>query len=318
VGGRIVLTSQLPEPGGLTMTVPARQPRTGLLVALLVVLGLVLVGGVIAAAFVLRGSHRPEPTPSPPSVGSQEPSQPAVPPPTKQPTPQPPTVPSVVGMQSEEARSTLEEAGFKLGAVTYQAGSEEQKGIVLSQSPAADSQAAEGAAVAVTCGGGSGQIQIPADLVDKPVDEVEKRLTELGLHGRRKYYPRPREQYAEGTVFGLEPSAGSYVEPGATITLMVSQLPPAPAPSETRIVGTWSSDSVGSRWEFKADGEARHQDLRTGRWDGPWKWKLGEEGVLTLETSGYSSRFQVTFGDNDSMVWKRLGGRGESLPFRRD
>ncbi len=56
-------------------------------------------------------------------------------------------VPKVVGRGLTHAKKELERAGFSAGKVTYRLDEDRRGGIVLRQTPAADSMAAKGAAV---------------------------------------------------------------------------------------------------------------------------------------------------------------------------
>jgi len=112
-----------------TAVAPRRRTRRSLLALGAVLLALVLLGGL---AWALSRE------PSNPSNGAAQRVE----------------VPDVVGLSLEEAQGRLDKAGLKLGSRTEAASSETTAGSVISQDPAAGSEADRGTAVDVVVSSG--------------------------------------------------------------------------------------------------------------------------------------------------------------------
>jgi len=290
-----------PPPRDPTIPLPPR-PRSSAapMVAMAIVCG--LIGVVVLAAAIAKGLG------SGPHLSAPPPQQPPV---------RSVLVPDLIGLPSAEARARVEAAGLVLRLGGYVQSTEAEKNHVMTQSPLGNASVAERSDVTIQLGSGPGLVRIPPELSDRPVAEVESRLDELGLRHERKYFDRPATMYPDGTVFGFDPSAGEEVQPGSTVTLMVSRIPPAPPPGTQPIVGSWVGRNVASRWKFESSGVARHQDLETGNWDETWNWSVSGD-VLALTLGSRTSRFRLSFPDSSSMQWDRVGGETERRTFRRE
>ena len=130
------------------------------------------------------------------------------------------TVPNVVGMTQEEADQTLVDMGF---VVQVQQGeSDEPEGTVFDQDPDANQQVPEGATVTIMVSSGPGTVAVP-DVTGRPEAEARNALAEVGLQASRT--EEASNDVPAGNVIRTEPSAGSQVEPNATVTLVVSTGP---------------------------------------------------------------------------------------------
>jgi eukaryotic-like serine/threonine-protein kinase len=168
------------------------------------------------------------------------------------------TVPDLVGMQQAEAAATLAAAGFTLGTVTQVPSADVPAGSVVSQSPAAGTQASTGATVTisvssggtasgsptpivtpsptdstiitpsvspstiVTPTGGTGAQGIP-DVTGMTEAEATSTLTAAGcaVQVRRE----SNAVVASGTVIMQQPGPGTVVSAGSPVLIVVSSGP---------------------------------------------------------------------------------------------
>lgn len=129
-------------------------------------------------------------------------------------------VPKVVGMQLDEARAALHDAGFDVGDIRYENSADAPADTILAQDPAAGKKAAKGSRVNVTISKGEAQVEVP-DLADMTAEQARSALSKAGL----KYTAGAAEHsdtVEENHVVRQEPAAGEMVAAGATITYYLS------------------------------------------------------------------------------------------------
>ncbi|MEU6821155.1 Stk1 family PASTA domain-containing Ser/Thr kinase [Streptomyces atriruber] len=89
-------------------------------------------------------------------------------------------VPDVTGESEEDATADLEDAGLKVEIAPSRVNSDEDKGAVAAQSPAADKTIAEGDTVKLTISKGPPMIEVP-DVTGMSVDEAKDELEGAGF-----------------------------------------------------------------------------------------------------------------------------------------
>ncbi len=131
------------------------------------------------------------------------------------------TVPDVTGKPIAQARTTLEQAGFKVGTETEVYSSEVSSGNVVSTDPRAGEQAEKGATIKINVSKGTEQVSVP-DLKGKSADDAQKALSQAGLNGKQgdAVYS---DDVAEGAVASQETSAGAKANKGDTIVYHLSK-----------------------------------------------------------------------------------------------
>jgi len=141
-------------------------------------------------------------------------------------------VPSVVGETVEDAQTILGEAGFE-DAVTEQA-SDEDEGIVISQSPEGGSQADRGSEVTIVVSSGPSTVAVPDVLCQSP-SEAQAEIEDAEL-----VYEESGEEFdtdcPAGTVSSQSPAPETQVAPGQTVRVTISlgaSPSPSPTPTET-------------------------------------------------------------------------------------
>ena len=160
-----------------------------------IVLGIIIVGGLVALFLLLYKSI----------VGT---------------TPQV-RVPHVEGLTVQGARSTLVNAGLKVGNVTQRASDTVPKGNVISQDPRAGQMADKASGVDLVVSSGPKQISIP-DVRGQNVDTATATLEGLKFVVTTTSQPSSKPS---GTVLAMNPPPHSKATKGTTITLTVSSGP---------------------------------------------------------------------------------------------
>jgi beta-lactam-binding protein with PASTA domain/predicted Ser/Thr protein kinase len=140
------------------------------------------------------------------------------------------TVPGVIGMTEEDARATLEGAGFGVDATTTE--SPEEAGTVVDQDPAPDTDVPEGSTVTIVVSTGPALARVP-DIVCDPIPDARAQITDAGLVPEN-VGSEFSEDCDAGTVASQSPEANTEVEVGSTVEYVRSKGPePTPSPTPT-------------------------------------------------------------------------------------
>ncbi len=131
-------------------------------------------------------------------------------------------VPSVLGLDVDEARRTLEEAGFRLGEITQVYDDRVPSGRVVEQNPKAETNLEVGSSVDIAVSKGPRPVAVPS-VVGKTLDEAEAALAEAGL--KAQVTQEYSDTVPEGRVISQSPKAGTFLPPGSTVRLVVSRGP---------------------------------------------------------------------------------------------
>ncbi|MEJ3658927.1 Stk1 family PASTA domain-containing Ser/Thr kinase [Actinomycetes bacterium KLBMP 9759] len=164
-------------------------------------------------------------------------------------------MPSVVGLEREAALQLLSDANL-VATITETADDSIAEGVVAAADPQPDAQLLRGASVNLTVS--SGRPTVPDIAPGTPVAAAEKAIREAKLDpelGEK----RDREYSAtvpEGAVIRTEPSAGSKLPVGGTVTIITSRGAP---PDEIDV-----PDVVGSSYE-DAERELERLGLKAER-----------------------------------------------------
>ncbi len=126
-------------------------------------------------------------------------------------------VPSTAGLGEEEANEELEAAGFE-AAVERVNSDSVKSGVVIRSEPGGGNTATKGSTVTLFVSRGPKQIKVPV-LVGSQREEAVQRIRSRGLE------PSISEEESsepKGRVIQQSPDAGSLVEPGATVAIVIS------------------------------------------------------------------------------------------------
>jgi serine/threonine-protein kinase len=172
-----------------------QRRRRRLLVIGSVVALLVIAGAVLAAVLVNRGSGTP--------VAAA-----------------PVAVPNVVNQDQATATQSIQAAGLTVGQVTQVASTAQQKGLVVSTTPAGGAQVAKGSAVGLSIGSGPDAITVP-DVSGQTASAATAALKQAGFTGNINT-DQTDSLVPKGRVVETDPPKGSQAAPGDAITLKVS------------------------------------------------------------------------------------------------
>jgi beta-lactam-binding protein with PASTA domain/tRNA A-37 threonylcarbamoyl transferase component Bud32 len=137
-------------------------------------------------------------------------------------------IPDVRALTAQEAVDALEAAGFIVRQIT-QTSSSVPVGDVISQSPSPGQRIARGSTVEITVSSGAEQATVPG-VVGSGQGEAENAIVNANLVVGSVTSQTSAEP--AGTVIGQNPSAGTQVEIGSSVSIVVSSGgAPAPVPS---------------------------------------------------------------------------------------
>lgn len=129
----------------------------------------------------------------------------------------PVVVANVVDKNVDEATKQLKADGFEV-RITRET-NDKAEDTVISQDPAAQASVPRGSTIRLTVSDGPEPTSLP-NVVSQTFEQAQSRLTALGLKVNRT--SAPSESIDEGKVISQNPSSGSRVVKGDTITLTVS------------------------------------------------------------------------------------------------
>mgnify|MGYP002152237218 CR=1 FL=1 len=129
-------------------------------------------------------------------------------------------VPNVVGLTPEDAAELIEEANLTVGPITERASDEVEEGLIIEQSPEADTEAPEGSEVALVISLGPDVSPVP-DVVGMTESDARRELRDGGFEDEveREY----NSDIPDGQVFRQNPEAGKEAAPGTVVTIFVSR-----------------------------------------------------------------------------------------------
>ena len=124
----------------------------------------------------------------------------------------------VVGKQADSAETILKGDGFK---VTQKGKSSDTvpEGQVISQNPAAGSEADKGSTVTITVSRGLAQVTVP-NVINLPEGEARRQIEGEGFEV--SVDNAPSATIAAGTVISQDPGANRKADKGSTVTIVVS------------------------------------------------------------------------------------------------
>ncbi|HWC38813.1 MAG TPA: PASTA domain-containing protein, partial [Acidimicrobiales bacterium] len=143
------------------------------------------------------------------------------------------TVPDVTGQNISSATTQLQQAGFTVSQQAQQ--SNQTPGTVIDQSPAGNTQAAQGSKVTLTVSSGPAQVTVP-DVVGEDQATAANRLGSAGLT-LGSVSNQPSATVPSGNVITTSPGPGSKVNRGSTVNLVVSSGQPQPTAQVPNVVG---------------------------------------------------------------------------------
>ena len=130
------------------------------------------------------------------------------------------TIPSVVGKDENAAKSAITAAGLTVGTVSEASSDTVESGLVISQSPSANSETESGGKVNIVLSSGPNKKKV-TDVIGHESSRAQSELAGDGFKLDLK------ETYSDdmraGLVVSTSPDRGTYVQPGSTVTITVSK-----------------------------------------------------------------------------------------------
>jgi serine/threonine-protein kinase len=137
--------------------------------------------------------------------------------------PPPVPVPELVGLSLAEAKAALKEAKLTIGAVTKAFSEGFSEGQVMRQSVRAEQEAPQASAIDVVLSRGPAPVPVP-NVVGRTKERAVEALDALG------FVVDVQEEFSKrierGTVIAQVPTHGSELQPGESVTIVVSLGPP--------------------------------------------------------------------------------------------
>lgn len=151
-------------------------------------------------------------------------------------------VPNVSGQTREQAERTLDDAGLGV-AVETRDSSDVPSDTVIETSPPAGESVKRGSQVTLIVSSGPGRVSVPP-VVGQQLNAAEQQLSAVGLASSTSEESSGRPA---GEVISQSPDAGTRVDPGSTVALVVSSGPePVTEVDVPNVVGLTRSDAVSN------------------------------------------------------------------------
>ena len=129
-------------------------------------------------------------------------------------------VPPVVGKDENAAKSAITAAGLTVGTVSEASSDTVESGLVISQSPSANSETESNGKVNIVLSSGPNKKKV-TDVIGHESSRAQSELAGDGFKVEVK------ETYSDdmraGLVVSTSPDRGTYVQPGSTVTITVSK-----------------------------------------------------------------------------------------------
>ena len=129
-------------------------------------------------------------------------------------------IPDLQGLTISQATKLLQNTGLLLGDQLPQASTDRPKDTIISQSPARDILVSKGSTVDIVISTGPGQVAVPNVVGMVTVDDARVALTKANL--TLGTVTQQSADAAAGTVISSDPVAGMMVDPGSTVSLVIS------------------------------------------------------------------------------------------------
>ena len=130
------------------------------------------------------------------------------------------TVPPVVGKDENAAKSAITAAGLTVGTVSEASSDTVESGLVISQSPSANSETESGGKVNIVLSSGPNKKKV-TDVIGHESSRAQSELAGDGFKVEVK--ETHSDDMRAGLVVSTSPDRGTYVQPGSTVTITVSK-----------------------------------------------------------------------------------------------
>ena len=149
-------------------------------------------------------------------------------------------VPDLIGLSTVQATASLEQSGLAVGKIIEEESSSVATGIVLNQDPKVDSLVARGSTVTLIISGQSRIVSVP-NVAEMTPEEARTELNQARLS--MEVVPTYDAVTPEGAIVGQLPVAETLVDPGSTVTVLVSLGLPGTQIPTPRVMGLSAEDA---------------------------------------------------------------------------
>jgi serine/threonine-protein kinase len=170
------------------------------------------------------------------------------------------TVPNLVGKSATDAAAEL--AHLDLKADVHQVPNDQPAGTVLAQDPKPGVKLPVGQSVRINVSKGPQPVSVPS-VINEPIDQASSELQALGFHVSTNFVD---SNQPANTVIDQNPSSGTSIGKGSTVTLTVSK-----GPKTTPVPDVTSYDLTLAQQTLQASGFRSHvtyQDVADPSQDG--------------------------------------------------
>ncbi len=129
-------------------------------------------------------------------------------------------IPDVKGQDEANAKSALNSAGFQVN-VTYEHSKDVEQGKVISQTPDAAAMGKEGDTITILVSQGVESVKVPT-LTGKTQQDASTALSDVGL-SMGNVTSEYSDSVAEGLIISQSTAAGSYVDIGSSVSVVISK-----------------------------------------------------------------------------------------------
>lgn len=127
--------------------------------------------------------------------------------------------PKLIGLSKEDAVKMLTAAGFELGNTREEYSDSADAGIVIDQDPVADKDIAKGSKINLVVSAGREKVKVP-NVTGRDQNEAIRIIQSAGLQVGN--ISQQQNNASANTVISQEPRAGSEVEKGSSMSIVVS------------------------------------------------------------------------------------------------
>lgn len=131
-----------------------------------------------------------------------------------------PKIPALSGLNANDAKRLIEERGFQLVVGDPITDPSVAKGMVVSQTPAADSLQPTGANVTVRLSAGPGDVEVPK-LLGVPLAKAKADIEALGLKPLVTWVGMA--ETTSGVVLSQKPAPGEKLKPNGSVQIVVNR-----------------------------------------------------------------------------------------------
>ncbi len=130
------------------------------------------------------------------------------------------TVPNIVGLSLSEARAKAQAVGLTISQSGSDNSDTYDKDVIMSQNPTSGSSIDKGSSIGYVISLGRGNVSVP-DVTGYSQSGAKSSLESLGLSA--SFVEQYSDTVEKGIVISTNPSAGTKIEPGSSVTVTISK-----------------------------------------------------------------------------------------------